>query len=604
MTHAGWMEAKAGRINLKLPYAMRDVCKATPAATWDKHAKVWTYPATPNTARTMIRVFKQAGVAVHDREGSVAAIVESERLAYLAIDPDHEPPPIPQTWGEDPPRECQIRSFWFATHLRGAQLGHEMGVGKSRVVVDLTGNHDDIQTALIICPHGVVDVWPEQFAKHGPGGDDIMVVPLVKGTVVKKTELAEEAIERAATRGQKLILVINFESVWRPPFGPDYDDRNRMIRRGFAIERTWDMVVLDEAHRIKAPGGRASWFCSRLRDRAARRIGLTGTPLHHSKLDIYAQYRFLDPSIYGTNYTLFKRRYAVLGGKSGHQVMRDSRGRERWLNEDEFNERFHRISYRVEADEVLDLPPFTHIMRTCDLSPKARRIYEGLADEFWAELDGGSELTPANSLVRSLRFSQITSGHVCDDDGRLVTVDDAKLKLLEDVMQEIAQDEPIVVFCRFRPDLERVHAVAEKLGRTSCELSGSRKEKELFTGKRTVPDGKGGTTVETFTPSADVIAVQVKSGGLGIDLTRSRYCICFSIGWSLGDYEQLLRRVLRPGQTRSGFFIHLVANNTVDVAVYRGLAAGKEVTEEVYDYFRGRSAERRIAAAEAHNETI
>src|SRR5690606_42059487 len=56
----------------------------------------------------------------------------------------------------------------------------------------------------------------------------------------------------------------------------------------FLLGRAWDMVILDESHKIKAPGGKASLFCARLGQRAVNRLILTGTPMPHSPLDIYA----------------------------------------------------------------------------------------------------------------------------------------------------------------------------------------------------------------------------------------------------------------------------------------------------------------------------
>ena len=56
-------------------------------------------------------------------------------------------------------------------------------------------------------------------------------------------------------------------------------------------------MVLDESHRIKSPGSRVSLYCTALGKRVPYRMALTGTPAHTSPLDVYAQYRFLDPGI-------------------------------------------------------------------------------------------------------------------------------------------------------------------------------------------------------------------------------------------------------------------------------------------------------------------
>ena len=50
-------------------------------------------------------------------------------------------------------------------------------------------------------------------------------------------------------------------------------------------------------------------------------MALTGTPAHTSPLDVYAQYRFLDPGIFGANFSAFRDRYAVMGGYGGYQVV-------------------------------------------------------------------------------------------------------------------------------------------------------------------------------------------------------------------------------------------------------------------------------------------
>ena len=43
-------------------------------------------------------------------------------------------------------------------------------------------------------------------------------------------------------------------------------------------------------------------FFKRLRSRAAYRIGLTGTPMPHSPMDIYGPFRFLDITIFGPSF--------------------------------------------------------------------------------------------------------------------------------------------------------------------------------------------------------------------------------------------------------------------------------------------------------------
>ena len=112
-----------------------------------------------------------------------------------------------------------------------------------------------------------------------------------------------------------------------------------------------------------------------------------------------------------------------------------------------------------------------------------------------------------------------------------------------------------------------MHAAAASLDVRSAELSGRRNELDEW------QQGDG----------PEVIAVQIQAGGLGIDLTRARYSIFYSLGYSLGDYEQALARVHRPGQNRKVTHLHLVAPGTVDEHVYDALEQKRDVVEFVID---------------------
>lgn len=114
-------------------------------------------------------------------------------------------------------------------------------------------------------------------------------------------------------------------------------------------------------------------------------------------------------------------------------------------------------------------------------------------------------------------------------------------------------------------DLDVVHAVCQRLGRTSGELSGERDQWEAF----------------QFGEAFDVLAVQIQAGGVGVNLTRAAYAIYYSVGFSLGDYLQSLARIHRPGQTRPVTYYHLVASGTIDERVYAALQARQDLVEAV-----------------------
>ena len=440
---------------------------------------------------------------------------------------------MPTSW------QHQREALAFVKDKPGSMLAMEMGTGKTKVAIDLMDSHG-YRRVLIICPlsvvSGVSGVWPGEFAKHSPA--PWTVLPLAHGSVKDKQAQAEAALFGS----DRLAVVINYESVWREPFG------------SWAKKQPWDLVVMDESHRCKSPGGVASRYLSRLSDRVPQRLALTGTPMPHSPLDIYAQYRALDKSIYGTSFFRFKARYAVMGGWSNTQVVG-------YQHQEELQRKFYSIAYRVEAADVLDLPPLLTVTRMCELGPKARKLYRTLERDFIADLEEG-RITAVNALSQLLRLQQVTSGYARTEDGQDVEVDTTKAELLADLLEDMGK-EPVVVFARFKHDLEVFHRVARRLGRPSYEISGARKELSLW-------NEVGG-----------VLAVQIQSGGLGIDLTKARYAVYYSLGFSLGDYLQSRARLHRHGQERPVEIIHLVTAGTVDEKVMAALAAREQVVESI-----------------------
>src|ERR1035438_10404007 len=271
----------------------------------------------------------------------------------------------------------------------------------------------------------------------------------------------------------------------------------------------------------------------------------------HSPLDIHPVFRFLDITIFGPAFGPFRSRFAVMGGYQSKQVTG-------YQHLDELERLMSRITFRV-GSEVLDLPPATHVTYHCDLCPEAMRVYTGIEEDFVAEVQDG-RVTATNALVKLIRLQQIANGVLKTDDGNQIRIDDAKRRLLTDTLEDMGKDEPVVVFCRYHLDLDAVQEACRAVGFESLELSGRQDDLARWQ--------KGG---------GQVLAVQISAGGVGVDLTRARFSIYYSLGFSLGDYDQSLARIHRPGQTRPVEHVHLVARNTVDVKIMRALERRAEI---------------------------
>lgn len=493
----------------------------------------WSCAATPYAA---LRISQE--MATDERVDDLAALWRRPELR------DAQPPRTKlQAWAH------QRRAYWFAESMPAAGLFLGMGCGKTKIGADLLLNWG-VKIALILCPKAVVPVWPKELAKHYAG--PFRCLPLTSGTTKQKYAEVDAAIRFKGNDDNLLAVIVNYETAWRDPLA------------GYLLSRRWPAVLLDESHKIKDPGGRASKFCAQLGLVADRRLCLTGTPMPHSPLDIFAQYRFLDPAIFGTSYVDFRSRYAVTHPEYKTKVLK-------WINQEQLAALIALCSMQITTAEAgLSLPPVQHIERSVPLEPATKKIYDQLEDELVAEIEQAGTVQVNNPLTKLLRLQQICCGFVATEDEfgerdvhKLGTEkSDALAELLEE-----AAGSPVVVFCRFVHDLAEVERVTGGLGLRYRELSGRRRELAADA---------------TYPTNTDVLGVQVQSGGAGIDLTRASIAVFYSVGCiSHGDFDQACARLNRPGQTQPVRFYHLIAEKTVDELAYKAIRDGKEIVDFV-----------------------
>lgn len=497
-------------------------------------------------------------------------------------------------------------------------LAMDVGTGKSLAALDLIRQWD-CRFVLIVCPLSMVPVWPKEFRKHGFA--DWRVLPLERGTCAKRAQALRTAEACSAADNLPFAAVLNYEATIQGAM------------RDALLATPWDCIVLDESQKIKGPSAKASLLLAQVAAQVPHVIGATGTPLHDTPLDIFAQFRAIAPEVFGTHYWTFFSRYARtilddlrddllhhgekqlealadvsppltpsrrkdLLAKHGEAIIRriesgqwppaaDERAstiRElgeryiawrvkkapfirhavaRYQNLDELRERMAPYTYYCRKRDVLDLPPFVHEERHCTLGPKARAAYKAMLKDLRAKV-GAGEIKAANVIARTTRLRQIVNGFGVDDLGETVVLGKEKLDLLIGVFEELPAEEQVLVFGDFHHDLDAIRLAAQAAGRTCAEMSGRRRELELWQAGE-----------------ANVLAAQYRTGGAGVDCSNACYTVYYSHPWSLGDYEQTLGRMDRPGQTRSMTYIHLVASETVDERVMEALADKRGVAEAV-----------------------
>jgi SNF2 family DNA or RNA helicase len=427
----------------------------------------------------------------------------------------------------------------------------DMGSGKTKIMIDLIVNRGFKRT-LIVAPKKVCSVWPTQFQAHAPN-EPIKVIDVSNTPTKSKAGKVLENV--SASHSHQIVIVVNYDSIWREPF------------KKFILNFPLDAVICDESHRIKSPGSKCSRMLSQLGKRVENRFLMTGTPLAQSPLDIYAQYRFLQPKIFGTNFYAFRERYANMILLPNGVPILDKRNP--YKNQDELHEKMFSCAFKMDVEH--SLPETQDIFVEFELSPKAQKYYQQMKKEGALELKQG-DVAAGNVLAIITRLQQIVSGYlpVIDEDNKtkIVNIDDSRRIALKELIEDIPPDEPIVIFAKYRKDIKDIIAMLEDMGRTSSELS-----------------GRADTLKDWLKGKAQILVVQISSGAEGIDLTRAKYNIYYTPTHSLSQYLQSRKRTHRPGQTRPVVYYKLVAKlkkgKSIDEIIYHNLDRNQEVIDYI-----------------------
>ena len=459
------------------------------------------------------------------------------------------------------PYRHQMEAFHFACDLFGTLPGSrresggcallmEMGTGKSLTAVAITGalaNAGRIRRVLVVAPLSILGVWEAEFSRFA---DFPYFLAVLSGTGEKKRDTL-----RHMTGAALQVAVVNYESAWR-------------MEKDLRLWRP-DLIVADEGHKIKTHNIAASKAMHRLGQQAGYRLLLTGTVITNKAIDVFSQFKFVNPDIFGQSFYAFRNRYFDMVGYGNHTPVLKK------AMEAELTEKLHSISYRATKAECLDLPETTDVIRQVDLEPAALRIYQELVKESYAALSGG-EVTAPNILTRLLRLSQLTGGFIGNDETAAVEqVSAAKLSALEDILDgAAAEGKKLVIIARFLPEIRAVCKLLEKRGlRYACITGGVKSREEQ---------------VEQFQKEPEVMAFvgQIATAGMGITLTAASIMVFYSLDYSMSNFEQAKARIHRVGQRMPCTYLYLVARGTVDEKVLLALKDKADLARTLVDDYR------------------
>ena len=412
--------------------------------------------------------------------------------------------------------------------------------GKTLTVFKLIETLKAQRTLIITTKAATTTTWPNECDKHVEGLELVVAKGSIKAKGVQLDNLSSD---------KPLAFVINYAAA--KGIAPN------ITKYGF------DLVVTDESHKIKSHNSGVSNALARACKGIPYKIAMTGTGFDDRPTDVYGQIRWFDPLIRGKrtqsrilgSWSKFYDKYVNYRRYDNYPIVLG------YKNQDELAGIVADCAYKLDSEEVLDLPEALYLDQIIKMPKVLRSAYEDMEKHFVTQAN--DETIIADSAVeRVMRLHQITSGYV---EGQPLVDDDKNPKMQRtlDILDEIG-GKPVVIFTCFNHDVDLLYKVLTGKGFDVARLTGAYQEHEDFV------KGKG-----------QILIANVKAGGAAIDLTYSRYAIYYSVGHSLTNYNQSLYRIRRPTSDKSKpvTYYNLIMEKSIDVDIRHAMKNKKEVSD-------------------------
>lgn len=449
----------------------------------------------------------------------------------------------------------------------------EMGTGKTLTMVALMRlifeAHQKALKTLILCPTIVVKNWESEITKFSLCG---RYVQLLRGSKQKRIRDFE-----AGERAGKKIFVTNIEALATSE-GLLWEKKERgksVIKR--PLKRGWEMLIIDEAHRLKTPGAVSTKMAYKIADQTYFKYLLTGSPIAKNEMDLWSLFRLLDGgATFGKNFGAFKREWFTDLNAGMPTLTHFPSWQIKPGSAEKMTALVYKKAMRVEKEECLDLPPLIKTVVEVGMSPLQRKAYEEMKRDFITYLNGAA-CTATLAIVKALRLAQIASGFAKTEDGTETHFADApRLNALADLLEDSHQK--VIVWAAFRENYKAIAEVCKKLGRSVAFITGEQNQKEKDQAELDFTKGAVQTLISN--PAA---------GGTGVNLIEAPVAIWYSRSFNSIHRWQAIARNHRGGSEMHAkvTMFDLVAEGSIEQRILKSLDDKEEIAEAILSWKDG-----------------
>lgn len=426
-----------------------------------------------------------------------------------------------------PYQEAGLHWLWFLySYQLSGLLCDEMGLGKTHQAMALlaaVSASDPKGKFLVVCPTSVIFHWQDLLARFLPK----IRVSTYYGTGRTLDDFAEK---------YDLLLT---------SYGTLRSEKEALSDHSFSV------AIFDEIQTAKNHLSQTHKALKALD--ATTRIGLTGTPIENTLLELKALFDVVLPGYMPTE-TVYKELFVNPIEKQQDQE------RKQLLSRliDPF------ILRRKKAEVLLELPEKVETISYAPLSDEQKKLYQSVYESsrthLIKELSDTSKPTPYIHV-----FALLTKlKQICDHPALYLNQvsnytrhSSGKWDLFVELLQETRESgQKLVVFSQYLGMLDMIESYLKQEKISYATIRGStrdRKEQVL----RFRDD-----------PKCEVFVGSLQAAGVGIDLISASVVIHYDRWWNPAKENQATDRVHRMGQSRGVQVFKLVTRDTLEEALH------------------------------------
>ena len=521
-----------------------DFLKKLDLAVWHKDKKLWEVPSTE--LANVVSNLKY----VDDLSVELIQDTIQETREYVPI-VNYKTQPLPH----------QLEAIRKGINTDKWLLLDAPGLGKT---LDITYIAEELRIqkglehCLVICGINTLKTnWESEIHKHSDLSCRILGKKINSKGNVTYGLVKDRALE-LKNKIDEFFIITNIESF-----------RNPIMQEAFKrTENKIDMVVLDEAHKIKNSQSQSGKALVNIK--AKYKIAATGTLLLNSPIDAYTPLQFIDFYHCPNMLTNFKKYFCTFNGQNDYKVTG-------YKNLNVLKDEIESCSLRRTKDILKDiLPPKTLILEKIEMSDEQRELYEKVKkrvkdDTLKFRVMSANDLRRNKNALLAI-ITRLRQATACPKAISTDNIVSSKLERAQDLVEELlSQNEKVCVFSTFK---DSIYELADMLKPYHPLIAtGDQKEQEIEQAKYEFQNN----------PDEKILLATWQKMGTGLTLTAASYMICIDTAWNAGLQDQTEDRIYRIGAERPVFIYRLICENTIDERVQQLLEEKKAMSDYLID---------------------